>query len=264
MADKTIIAWTDHTFNVAWGCTKISPGCKNCYADTLSRRYGQAVWGPTNSRRTFGEKHWREPLAWAEQAKRDGRPHRVFTSSMCDVFEDHATIAAERERLWPLIRRTSPWLRWQILTKRADGLAANLPADWPLENVWLGVSIESQEYAWRADELRALPAVVRFISYEPALGPLRLDLRGIDWLIFGGESGPGYRPMDPQWARDIRDACRAAGVAFFYKQSAAYRTEMGTVLDGQSVKEYPRERTQAQAAAPAQAAEPTAATEPAA
>jgi protein gp37 len=247
MADKTLIAWTDHTFNIAWGCMKVSPGCKHCYAETLSAnpRFGgdtrPTVWGPNSDRRTFGPEHWHNPVKWNRAAAVSGTRHRVFSSSMCDVFEDHPTIDAERAKLWTLIDAT-PHLDWQILTKRADRIAANLPphwgAGWP--NVWLGVSIENNDYVSRADHLRAVNAAVRFISYEPALGPLdALNLDGIDWLIFGGESGPGYRPMDVQWARDIRARCEAAGTAFFFKQSAAPRTEMGTTLDGQLVRAYP-------------------------
>jgi protein gp37 len=250
MAETTKIAWTNRTFNIAWGCFKVSPGCKNCYADTLSARYGQSnIWGPpaTTGRRTFGDKHWNEPERWNAQAEKLGQRQRVFSSSMCDVFEDHPTIAQEREKLWALIERT-PWLDWQLLTKRADRIAANLPANWDRIrwHVWLGVSIESNEYVWRAAHLRALHAdpsrrpSVTFVSYEPALGPLdQLELDGLDWIIFGGESGPGYRPMDVQWARDMRDRCRSAGVAFFFKQSAAPRTEMGIQLDGEIVREYP-------------------------
>lgn len=129
MADKTIIAWTHRTFNLAWGCTKVSPGCKNCYADTLSGRYGHSVWGPKNPRRTFGPKHWAEPLKWNAEAQAAGTRLRVFSSSMCDYMEDHPTITQERAKLWPLIRAT-PHLDWQLLTKRSDRIAANLPADW--------------------------------------------------------------------------------------------------------------------------------------
>ena len=241
MAEKTIIAWTDHTFNIAWGCSKISPGCTNCYADGLANRYGWDVWGPKKARRTFGDKHWAEPFKWNRQAEEEGRRHRVFCSSMCDNFEDHATIDQEREKLWPLICQT-PWLDWQLLTKRADRIASCLPSDWHdgYSNVWLGVSIENNDYVWRAGCLRDIPARIRFVSYEPALGPLdELDLAGLDWIIFGGESGPGYREMDLQWARDMWQRCRESRVAFFFKQSAAFRTELGTTLDGQTVREYP-------------------------
>lgn len=241
MAEKTIIAWTDHTWNLAWGCAKVSPGCKNCYADTLSRRYGWSVWGVNGQRRTFGEKHWAEPLKWSEAARLEGRPHRVFCSSMCDVFEAHPVIEAERKKLWSLIRLT-PNLQWQLLTKRADRIAENLPLDWGrgYSNVWLGVSIENSEYAWRADHLRNIPAAVRFVSYEPALGPLDgLSLDGLDWVIYGGESGPGWRKHDLAWPRAMRKKCEEAGASFFYKQSAAPRTEMGTTLDGKTIRQYP-------------------------
>jgi protein gp37 len=160
---------------------------------------------------------------------------------MCDIGEDHPTIIQEAGKLWPLIRRT-PWLDWQLLTKRPERYPDILPADWGdgYPNVWLGTSIENNDYVHRADHLRAVGATVRFISYEPALGPLdRLDLSGIDWIIYGGESGPGWRKEDKEWARDMRDRCRGSGVAFFHKQSAGYRTEMGIELDGRIVRNYP-------------------------
>jgi protein gp37 len=250
MGEKTLIAWTDRTFNIAWGCTKIDPGCANCYADTLSSRYGHDVWGPSKPRRTFGNNHWLEPKEWEIVAASGkpgvlgpGKPHLVFSSSMCDVFEDHPTITQERDKLWPLIRAT-PHLHWQLLTKRADRILANLPEDWGADgypNVWLGVSISEPKGCWRADCLRRIPAKVHFVSYEPALAAIHndLDLGGIEWVIQGGESGPGYRKMDVQWARDMRAACERADVAYFFKQSAAPRTEMGTTLDGETVRAFP-------------------------
>lgn len=252
MSVKTIIAWTDHTFNIAWGCVKISPGCKNCYADTLSSRYGHDVWGVNKPRRKFGDKHWSEPLKWNEDSvagipgvRGDGFRHLVFSSSMCDIFEDHPTISEEREKLWPLVRAT-PHLDWQLLTKRADRIADNLPDDWGngYPNVWVGVSVENNDYVWRAnDHLAHIPAAVRFISYEPALGFLPgLDLSGLDWVIYGGESGPGYRHHDLEWPRAMRNRCADAGVAFFFKQSSAARTEMGITLDGETVRNFPTPR----------------------
>ncbi len=240
MAENTSIAWTDHTFNIAWGCTKISEGCRNCYADLQARRYGWSVWGPGTERRVFGEKHWQEPLKWDREAARAGILGKVFCSSMCDVFEDHPAIDGERVRLFGLIRQT-PNLIWQLLTKRADRIKDNLPVDWGegYPNVWLGVTVENNEYGWRADCLRRIPAVVRFVSYEPALGPLEMDLAGIDWLIYGGESGPRHRKDDPGWARSIRAQCEAAGVAFFFKQSANLHPGRGTQLDGETVRNFP-------------------------
>jgi protein gp37 len=245
MAERTLIAWTHHTFNIAWGCTKISPGCTNCYADELSGRYGFDVWGPRKPRRTFGAKHWAEPLKWNRDAQKAGELRRVFCSSMCDVFEEHETIDQERAKLWSLIQQT-PWLDWQLLTKRAERIARCLPDCWDAicQQVWLGVSIENNDYAWRADHLRGITAAaVRFVSYEPALGPLdQLDLIGLNWVIYGGESGAKHRPEDKQWARDMMSRCRKAGVAFFHKQSADRFTERGVELDGQMVREYPQPR----------------------
>lgn len=249
MADKTLIAWTDHTFNIAWGCVKISPGCANCYANDLSIRYGHNVWGPakTTERRTFGAKHWDEPLKWDRAAAKAGERHRVFCSSMCDVFEDHPAISAEREKLWELIGAT-PNLDWQLLTKRSERVGPNLPAggvwDRVRGRVWLGVSVENEDYVHRIDHIRHLDSAVRFVSYEPALGPIAhaADLTGIDWLIYGGESGVNYRPEDKQWARDIQSLCGESGTAFFHKQSAARFTERGIELDGKIVRQYPTPR----------------------
>lgn len=241
--DRTIIAWTEHTFNPWMGCAKVSDGCKHCYAERLtSTRMGLSVWGPQAARQITSLSNWRKPMQWNRDAEQTGMRQRVFCASLCDVFEDHPIAAATRPRLWTLIRET-PYLTWQVLTKRPERIAAALPADWGAgwPHVWLGTSIEQMQVAARADALRAIPAVIRFISYEPALGPLdALDLTGIDWIIYGGESGPGFRSEDKQWARTMRDRCQAEGIAFFHKQSAGPRTEMGIELDGRIVREYPR------------------------
>jgi protein gp37 len=257
MSIKTAIAWTDHTFNPWWGCVKVDPGCAHCYAETFARaRLGLDIWGPGSQRRTFGDKHWREPLLWNKKSQlalgrmlagieQAGHAHRVFCGSMCDWAEDHPTAAAVRPQLWDLIRRT-PFLDWQLLTKRAHRISACLPPDWGAgwPNVWLGVSVSEPKGLWRVDELLQVPAEVRFLSYEPALGDISTApvLDGLDWIIFGGESGPGYRaPIGWQdWARALRDRCRRANVAFFFKQSPAVRTEMGTQLDGETVREFPQ------------------------
>jgi protein gp37 len=257
MAEKTIIAWTDHTFNIAWGCVKIDPGCAHCYADAFDHRIGGNHWGANAPRRTFSRKHWEEPLQWERESRSSlcgkapagirgpGLPHLIFSSSMCDIFEDHPTIATERDKLWNLIRQT-PHLHWQLLTKRADRIAGNLPSDWGQgwPHVWLGVSMSEPKGMWRADALRNIPAAVRFISYEPALAALPdLNMTGIDWLIYGGESGPGFRPHDLAWPRQMKAKCEAAGIPFFFKQSAAPRTEMGTTLDGETIHNFPTPRT---------------------
>lgn len=253
----TNIAWCTYTFNIAWGCVKVSPGCKNCYAENLAdngrmayRAGGEivGVWGEDRPRRTFGPKYWNQPLKWARLAQKNSVREKVFCSSMTDVFIDDETIAAELVNLWPLIKET-PWLDWMLLTKRSGRIAQCLPDDWSPENypnVWLGVSIESAGYAFRADDLRQIPAVVRFVSYEPALGPLNnLDVSGIDLVIYGGESGNGtigFRPEDKQWARDMHAKCYENGTTFFHKQSAATRTEMGIELDGRIIRQWPNPR----------------------
>ena len=242
MAEKTIIAWTDHTFNIAWGCTKISPGCEHCYAEAGSNRWGFDVWGAGKARRTFGPQHWTEPAKWNLQAEAEGRRHRVFCSSMTDWCLDDPIIATERVKMWNLIRETR-WLDWQLLTKRADRIRACLPSDWGngYPNVWLGVSVENRKHGLpRINHLRAIPATVHFLSIEPLLEDLGdVDLTGIEWAIVGGESGASYRLMDHAWARAIRDQCAARNVAFFFKQSSAIRTEMGTTLDGETIRQFP-------------------------
>jgi len=233
MSAKTGIEWTDHTFNIAWGCMKVSPGCARCYAETWANwTWKEKVWGPasTTPRRTFAEKHWAEPLEWNALAEHEGRRHRVFCSSMADVFEDHPTIDAERAKLWPLIRAT-PWLDWQLLTKRPERIAENLPADWGegYSNVWLGTSIESPEYLWRFDALRANRAAVYFLSLEPLLAGVSLSDRFALlepgerwWVIVGGESGAGARPMHLDWVESLWCDCQEFAVDLFVKQLGAH------------------------------------------
>lgn len=161
---------------------------------------------------------------------------------MCDVFEDNETIANELQKLWPLIRAT-PNLTWQLLTKRADRIAECLPDDWGegYPNVWLGVSVENTDYVWRTEQLRNVPARVRFVSYEPALGPIHdaIDLREIHWLIYGGESGPGRRSDDDAWSTGIAELCHANDTAFFFKQRSAGLPGCGTMPDGSVPREFP-------------------------
>lgn len=240
MGDTTKIAWTDHTFNPWMGCAKVSAGCANCYAETFTRnRMGKSLWGADGTRQVTSDANWRKPLRWNRDAEAEGRRHRVFCASLCDVFEDHPVAEETRPRLWRLIAAT-PCLDWQLLTKRPEAAAGMAGYFWDANpNVWIGTSIEGQWVAERADVLRWVPAAVRFISYEPALGPLDIDLDGIHWVICGGESGPGYRPMDLDWARAMRDRCRAADVAFFFKQQSGPRPGMGDTLDGERIQEFP-------------------------
>lgn len=228
MAKDSKIEWTHHTFNPWWGCTKVSPGCKHCYAEAWARRTGREIWGPKAPRRQLSDAYWRQPLLWNADAERGNVRARVFCASMADVFEDRRDLDEKRERLWPLIEAT-PALDWLLLTKRPQNMRRMAPWGdrWPA-NVWAGTTAENQRWAdKRLPELLEVPAAVRFISAEPLLGPL--DLRpwlegtrngryAIDWVITGGESGPRARPMSPEWARSLRDQCRTAGVAFLFKQ----------------------------------------------
>lgn len=259
MANDTLIAWTDHTANFWMGCEKVSAGCKHCYAETLTKnRMGLSVWGPAAKtprqpvKSVYGNvaKWHKEASAGHAGVRGEGTNPLVFVGSLMDWAEDHATAADLRPAIWETIRN-SPLLDFQLLTKRPERIRECLPADWGdgYPNVWLGTSVEDMRVAERADHIREIPAAVRFISYEPALGPLHeINLRGIDWVIYGGESGSGFRPHDVQWARDMRSACAKAGTAFFYKQSAAYRTEMGIELDGEIVRAFPEPRTICQSA----------------
>lgn len=234
MGDSTIIAWTDKTWNPWRGCTKVSPGCAHCYMFRDQLRYGR---DPEVVTRTTT---WGDPLKWQKQAAALGVHWRVFTCSWSDWFHEGAD--GWRDEAWAVVK-ACPNLTFQILTKRSDRIAAHLPADWGTgyPNVWLGVSIENDRFIHRADDLRRIHAAVRFISAEPLLGPLpSLSLRGIDWLIVGGESGPEFRPMDHAWARHLRTEAREAECAFFFKQSAGFKTETGIQLDGQIVREYPQ------------------------
>jgi protein gp37 len=245
MSENSKIEWCDHTFNIAWGCTESSPGCDNCYARVLAKRYGYG-WGPGAERRVLSEAYWREPLKWNARAAAANKRERVFCSSMTDVFLNDPIINSQRDRLYTLIDQT-PHLDWLLLTKHAERLSFLAPVDddcKPARNVWLGVSVESNDYAWRADRLLKAPATIRFLSVEPMLGPVdKVPLAGIDWVICGGESGPRARSMDVDWARDLRDRCDSLGVAFFLKQLGGVRDKRGgtaAVLDGCEYKAYPK------------------------
>ncbi len=259
MSDRSAIEWTERTWNPTTGCDRISPGCDHCSALTLAKRLkdmGQAKYQTDGDPRTSGPGFGvaihpgalREPLTWR-------RPSICFVDSMADVL--HARVSTSFvAQVWAVMALT-PQHTYQVLTKRperyrkvleepcgcggghlpgihfrsrvqdhtrrlAPGREVDLMAYWPLENVWLGTSIESDRYTWRADALRAAPASTRFLSLEPLLGPLpSLDLDGIDWVIVGGESGPGARAMDLAWVRNLIQRCEASGVAVFVKQLGA-------------------------------------------
>lgn len=226
MGEKTEIAWCDATFNPWIGCQKVSAGCDNCYAETLmDKRYHRVQWGPHGERVRTSESNWKQPLRWAKKAREAGTRPKVFCSSLADVFDNKAPDGA-RGDLFDLIAST-PELDWLLLTKRPENFARYFPTgNWP--NVWLGVTAEDQAaYDRRWPLLREQRGVaVKFISYEPAIGPLELpanDGRHPDWIICGGESGTGYREMPEEWADSIRYECGVAGIAFFMKQMAGLR-----------------------------------------
>lgn len=243
MADRSTIEWTEATWNPTTGCDRISPGCDNCYALALSKRLkamGSAKYQTDGDPRTSGpgfgvalhEDALDIPRRWRD-------PRIVFVNSMSDLF--HARVPLNYvQRVFEVMRET-PRHTYQLLTKRATRLAKVAPQlDWP-PNVWMGVSVEDANEVTRVDDLRRVPAAVRFVSAEPLLGPLAdLNLAGIDWLIAGGESGQHCRPMNPLWVRALRDQCSAAGTAFFFKQWGGRTPKAGgRELDGREHSDMP-------------------------
>lgn len=300
MGDKSAIEWTEATWNPVTGCSKVSPGCAHCYAETLSLRFGWSAkpWTPENAKVNVLLRPERldQPLRWK-------RPRMIFVNSMSDMF--HELVPREYIDKVFAVMAMAPQHTYQVLTKRPErayeymtegrpwarvggrafeinhysGIASGLyrQEGWPLPNVWMGTSIENSRYTFRADVLRETPAAVHFISAEPLLGSLfgsdsqghssepdvrarplvlggeratpsveslpnraSLDLTGIEWLIAGGESGPNHRPMNPEWARELRDACAEAGIAFFFKQWGGRTAKAGgKELDGREWCELP-------------------------
>ena len=250
MAENSKIEWTatrlpdgrvfpGYTFNPYTGCTKVSPGCDHCYAEGWSKRSGHVKWGPHGQRRRTSDANWKLPLKWNAEAQASGIRRKVFCASLADVFDNHASILEHwRTDLWELIAST-PHLDWLLLTKRPQNIRRFLPDQfhlgfapqawgngWP--NVWLGTTVVNRDEMLRdAPKLKAVSAAVRFWSVEPILGDLGDIPRDLlpDWVICGGESGPGARVWDgfEDAARSLRDQCRSAGVAFFMKQMAGAR-----------------------------------------
>jgi protein gp37 len=237
MSERSRIEWTSASWNPATGCGEVSPGCAHCYAKTFAERFRGVPGHPYEQ--GFDLRLWPErlelPLRW-------GKPKLVFVNSMSDLF--HERIPVEYvQAVFDVMRRADHHV-FQVLTKRHERLAELAPLlPWP-ENVWIGVSIENRRFVHRADYLREVPAAVRFISAEPLLGPLEgLDITGMDWLIAGGESGPGHRRVDAQWVRDLRDRCAAESVSFFFKQWGGRTAKTGgRELDGQTWDEMPTVR----------------------
>lgn len=233
MGKNSKIEWTNHTFNPWWGCTKVSEACKFCYAEAWSKRVGQKVWGHRAPRRFFTEAHWREPLAWSQEAEEQGLRLRVFCASMADVFEKRSELDAWRTKLWALIEET-PNLDWLLLTKRPHLVNQYVPwTKWP-HNVWMGTTVENQKNAEaRLPELAEIPAAVRFISAEPLLGPLEISGwlgSTINWVITGGESGAKARPSSPSWFRGLLRQCMEAEVPFHFKQWGDWAPGQGVNL----------------------------------
>ena len=234
MGLNSAIEWTQATWNPVTGCSKVSPGCAHCYAERMARRL-QAMGQPNYANGfevTMHEHVLDAPLRWRQ-------PRVIFVNSMSDLFHEH--VSREFVTRGFQTMTSAPRHRFQVLTKRSErlvALGAELP--WPV-NVWMGVSVENADYAHRIDHLRETGAHVKFLSLEPLLGPLpALDLHDIDWVIVGGESGPGARPMDRAWVTDIRDQCLAAEVPFFFKQwGGVNKKRAGRRLDGRTWDEMP-------------------------
>ncbi len=234
MSQTTKIEWTSSTWNPVTGCTKVSEGCAHCYAEAMAKRL-----------RAMGNRRYmcgfevtlhpdvlELPLGWKE-------PRMVFVNSMSDLFHEDIPESFIAEIFDTMV--AAHWHTFQILTKRADRLAEIAPSlPWPI-NVWMGVSVESPRYVNRIERLRGVPAAVRFLSVEPLIAPIPgLPLAEIDWVIVGGESGPGARPISPDWVREIRDRCAESGVPFFFKQwGGARKNRTGRVLDGRTWDEMP-------------------------
>lgn len=234
MGEYSAIEWTDATWNPVTGCTKISPGCKYCYAERLAFRL-QRLGNPryTNGfELTLQPDQVDLPLRWS-------RPRRIFVNSMSDLF--HTDVSDEFIQSVFETMQKADWHNFQVLTKRAERLPLIAPkVSWP-PHVWIGVSVENADYTWRLDYLRKVPAAVRFVSIEPLLGHIaKLDLEGIHWVIVGGESGPKHRKPNPDWVRHLRDICVRVEVPFFFKQwGGPVAKSGGRILDGRTWDQMP-------------------------
>lgn len=246
MSLQSEIEWTDATWNPVTGCTEVSPGCDHCYARTFAERFRGVPGHPYEQ--GFDLRLWPERLNYPLQWK---KPRRIFTNSMSDLFHKDVPDDFILQVFGVMVQ--ADWHTFQVLTKRSSRLARLAPRItqyigqltgqiglWP-SHIWIGVSVETMQYSWRVDQLRKVPASVRFISAEPLLGSLhQLDLSGIHWLIAGGESGPGHRTCDLTWIRELRDICQTSGVAFFFKQWGGRTPKAGgRLLDGRTWDEYP-------------------------
>ena len=235
MASGTSIEWTESTWNPVTGCTKISPGCKHCYAERMAKRL-QAM-GQANYINGFDvalhEQTLELPLSWK-------KPQTIFVNSMSDLFHD-AVPTTFIQRVFDVMVQAD-WHRFQVLTKRSERLVKlNHELPWA-QNIWMGVSVENNDYVHRVDDLRITDAHIKFLSCEPLIGPVHdLDIRGIDWVIVGGESGPKTRSMEESWVLEIRDLCQKARVPFFFKQwGGVNKKKNGRLLQGKTYSAMPR------------------------
>lgn len=256
---NSAINWTDHTANFWWGCMKVSEGCKNCYAETLSKRWGKHIWGTSaTTERDYKSGIWKDIRKWDDEACRDGIRRRVFVSSMSDFLEDHPQVQDWRERAKALIYDLKN-LDVLMLTKRPENASIFLSDwynNWP-SHVWMGTTVENQKAAdVRIPQLAYIPAKIHFLSVEPMMERIDLDLRGknygithssweesIDWVIVGGESGHGCRPFNWDWARDIKNQCAESNIAFWMKQGGGFpysRHELEDLPEDLRVRELPR------------------------
>lgn len=238
MAEVSAISWTDATFNPWIGCTKISPACERCYAARDNERRGWVPgWGNGVPRRRT--KTWGDPVKWNRKAAETGYRPRVFCASLADVF-DNEVEQAWRDDLWQLLRET-PNLRWILLTKRIGNAPKMLPPDWPFANAGLMSTLEKQE-VWDRDyhKLAAIPAAWHGVSAEPLLSHIDIGDAKPDWIITGGESGPGFRPLDMNAVRSLRDQCSRNGITFHHKQNGGFRgKDAGCLVDGVEHKHFP-------------------------
>jgi protein gp37 len=238
MGENSTISWTDHTFNPWLGCTKVGPDCDHCYAETrMDTRFGRVRWGAGQQRRRT--KDWDEPRRWNRKATKTGYCPRVFCASLADVF-DNEVDPSWRDDLWQLIRET-PLLRWMLLTKRIGNVPKMVPADWPFAHVGIMATIVNQD-EWDRDfhKLMAVPAPWHGVSAEPLLGMIDIGNAKLDWIITGGENGPGFRPLNMNAVRFLRDQCARNGIAFHHKQNGGLRgKDTGCLIDGVEHKFFP-------------------------
>ena len=232
--NKSTIEWTESTWNPLTGCTKISPGCKNCYAERMAKRL-QAIGQPNyldGFNITMHEHALDPPLRWK-------KPQNIFVNSMSDLFHDKVPDDFIF-KVFDVMKRAN-WHRFQVLTKRSDRLLKLSPSLPWASNIWMGVSVENQDYTFRINHLRNIGAKIKFLSLEPLLGPISdLNLKEIDWVIVGGESGPGSRSMEPSWVIDIKNQCQKMKVPFFFKQwGGVNKKKTGRILEERTWDEMP-------------------------